>query len=227
MHLFTTFLLQCSDDKYKAFSQKLTPDTKRQIIGVKTPIIKKFAKDAYKKQLSQCLSFLSQEHVYHEEWLLHSFLLSQIKDIDELFYRLNEFVPNIDNWAVCDCTVMAIKLFKKHPKKTLEFVKQCLFSNKPYAIRFGLVILLSYFLDENFEPEILNIVLSIKSEHYYVNMGLAWLYSIALIKQYDSVIHIFQNKVLPKLVHNKSIQKAIESFRISSEIKTYLRTLKI
>ena len=110
---------------------------------------------------------------------------------------------------------------------TLEIVKEFIISNKPYVVRLGIVILINYFLDDNFNKNILEMITKINSNNYYVNMAIAWFYSVALVKQYHSTIQIIENKTLPKFIQNKTIQKAIESYRISSEIKSYLRTLKV
>ncbi len=226
MHNFTFELLSLEDKGYKDFSKKLIPGTKYEIIGVRAPLIKQMAKKNISNNL-EINAFFKEKHAYHEEFVLHGLLLSFEKDIDVLITKLKCFVQSIDNWAVCDTTVMALKQLKMHPEKALNFIKVCLKSAKPYVVRFGIVCLLCYFLDDKFNPDILQLISPIKSEHYYVNMGLAWLYSVALVKQYNDTVWIFESNVLPKFVHNKSIQKAIESYRITSETKSYLKTLKI
>ncbi len=226
MHNFTKELFKFSDKNYKEFSCKLIPDTNREIIGVRAPKLKSFAK-SLDINSKETIDFLSLTHTYHEEFLLHGLLLSYIKDIDLLLNKLKDFMPFIDNWAVCDSTTMTLKLLKKHPEKALNFTKECLNSSLPYTVRFGIVCLLSYFLDDNFNSEILSLALSVKSDNYYVNMGLAWFYSVALVKQYQQTIPILEQRILPKFVHNKSIQKAVESFRITAQTKNYLKTLKI
>ncbi len=223
----TNKLFELSEKEYKIFSEKLIPDTKLEILGVRTPLIKKYAKYLCKDTPHLVNDFLCAKHQYYEEWLLHGFLLSYEKDIDALILQLNNFLPYIDNWAICDCSVMALKIFKKNPIKTLDFIKNCIKSNKPYIVRFGIVALLSYFLDTNFSNEILLLINDIKSEHYYVNMALAWFYSIAIIKQYKSILPLIKSQSLPKFVHNKAIQKATESFRVPFDTKQYLKTLKI
>lgn len=215
------------DLKFKDFSKKLIPDTKAKILGVRTPEIKKFAKEFYINSPEKVLTFFNEKHCYFEEFLLHGFLLSNIKDIDQLLLQLNLFVPTIDNWAVCDQTVSALKLLKKHPQKTYSSVKKWLKSDRPYVVRFGIVVLLNYFLDNNFNDTIYTDLSNIKSSHYYVNMAIAWFYSIALIKQYSSAINIIQSKTLPTFVQNKAIQKACESFRITEEIKHQIKNYKI
>ena len=226
MHFFTNKLLSLVEEDYKIFSKKLIPDTDKEIIGVRTPLIKSLIKE-YKHNKELFFDFLTQKHTFHEEFLLHGLILSTEKDINVLLEKLNVFSTQIDNWAVCDSTVAGLKLIKKYPTQTLELVKKFVKSNKPYVVRLGIVILLYYFLDKNFNREILEIVASVNSNNYYVNMAIAWFYSVALVKQYNFTIPIIQNKTLPKFVQNKTIQKAIESFRIPKETKSYLKTLKV
>ncbi len=227
MNSLTAKLFEFSEDNYKIFTEKLVPDTKLKVIGVRTPIIKKLAKSSIKNSVNDTNLFLQEKHLYHEEMLLHGFILSFEKDIERFFDKFDAFLPHVDNWAVCDCTVMALKILAKHPVATLKKIEKYIKSNNAYTVRVGIVILLCYFLDENFNDSILEYVLSIKSENYYINMAIAWFYSVALVKQYDKTIIILEQKILPKFVQNKSIQKAIESFRISQDKKLYLRTLKI
>lgn len=226
MNFLTQKLFEIKDEKYRIFSKKLIPDTKKEIIGVRSPLIKNII-SKYKSNQELCENFLSEKHIYHEEFLLHGLIISTKKDIDQVFNLLNEFVFQIDNWAVCDCTVSALKIINKHPKLAIEQVKRYLKSDRPYVVRFGIVVLLTYFLDKNFSDEILSLIKSIKSENYYVNMAIAWFYSVALVKKYQHTIGIIESKTLDKFVHNKSIQKTIESFRISNDKKIYLKTLKI
>lgn len=225
MHLFTKKLLSLKDEKYCEFSKKLIPDTKKEIIGVRAPLIKKIIKENNDFMLVS--NFFQEKHVFHEEFLLHGLLIATIKDVNQTLNLLSDFVNHIDNWAVCDSTVSALKIFKKYPKQALDFAKKCILSPKPYVVRFGIVILLDYFLDDNFSNEIITLVKKINSENYYVNMAIAWFFSVALVKQYDSTISIILEKNLPKFVHNKSIQKAVESFRIEKDKKDYLRKLKV
>ena len=226
MHIITKRLLQLKDENYRIFSLKLIPDTNKEIIGVRTPLIKNLIKE-YKYNQELIDDFLFEEHKFHEEFMIHGQLLSLEKNIDVLLRKLTLFSTQIDNWAVCDTTVSALKLLKKHPKKTLDIVKEFINSTKPYVVRLGIVILLCYFLDENFSEEILKLVKDVNSNHYYVNMAIAWFYSVALVKQYDLAIKILQEKTLPKFIQNKSIQKAVESFRIANDKKSYLKTLKV
>ncbi len=221
----TRLLISNSDKDYAEFSKKLTPDTNYKIIGVRVPVIKKIAKIAIKENLAE--EFLTESHAFYEEYFLHGIILGLLKSDNYQFFKcLNDFLPKIDNWAICDGTVAGIKRLKKMPSEALEFAKSCLDSNLPYVKRFGVVTLTTYFLDENFSPNILELVSKIKSENYYVNMAIAWFFSVALVKKYDETLQYLTTNKLSKFIHDKTIQKAIESFRISDEKKTYLRTLK-
>ena len=223
---FELILKNNSDQEYRIFSKKLIPDTNLKIIGVRTPVIKKIASE-YKNSTEKIYNFFNEKHIYFEESLLHGFLLQTIKDKQDFFFYLSKFIPQIDNWATCDQTVSALKNLNKFPKDSIKLVKECLKNKKPYVVRFGIVVMLNYFLSDNYSKDILHLALSVFSNDYYVNMALAWFYSVALVKQYDDTIRILQDKSLPKFVQNKTIQKANESFRISNDIKKYLKTLKI
>ena len=223
---FELILKNNSDQEYRIFSKKLIPDTNLKIIGVRTPVIKKIASE-YKNSTEKIYNFFNEKHIYFEESLLHGFLLQTIKDKQDFFFYLSKFITQIDNWATCDQTVSALKNLNKFPKDSIKLVKECLKNKKPYVVRFGIVVMLNYFLSDNYSKDILHLALSVFSNDYYVNMALAWFYSVALVKQYDDTIRILQDKSLPKFVQNKTIQKANESFRISNDIKKYLKTLKI
>ena len=219
-------LYSMQDIKYKELTAKLIPNiNKNNIIGVRMPDIRKLAKEI--KNMEYIDDFLLElPHKYHEENLLHGILLSiKIKDIDILLKELDKFLKYVDNWTVTD--IISPKLFKKEPDKVYKYIKKWINSKYEYKIRFGVVSLLQFYLDDNYRYEELELVRSIKSESYYVNMAIAWFYSFALIKQYDDAIKLFENKTLSKWLHNKSIQKAIESYRISNEKKEYLRSLKM
>ena len=220
-------LLDNVDKEYAAFSKKLIPDTKHEILGVRIPIIRKIAKDAA-NNFEQILDFLNATHTYHEEFMLHGLILGHLNiNISELLTFIDVFIPHIDNWAVCDSFVSSLKVIKKDKKLFFEKIKFYLKSKNVYQIRFAIVALLWYYIDEEYIDEILDLAKDACCENYYVNMAIAWLYSVALTKNYDKAVKYLQNKCLPKFVHNKSIQKAIESFRIDKTKKQYLKTLKI
>ena len=223
----TDGLFALKDENYRRFHAKLIPDIPiDNIIGVRTPVLRKYAKEVVK--LPEANIFLeSLPHSYYEENNLHGALLSLLypKDIIAFMEPLERFLPYVDNWATCD--MLSPKIFKKHLPYVYERVQKWLQSDAVYTIRFGIVTLLGFYLDDAFEPEMLQLVANVRSEEYYVNMAVAWYFSMALVKQYDATLPYIQNRVLEPWRHNKSIQKAIESRRIPQETKAYLRGLKI
>lgn len=226
MEIITKKLFDNQDLKYREFKGKSIPNIdKDNIIGVRIPIIRKIVKEIYQEDyISKFLDELP--HKYHEENLLHGLILSiKYQDIDFLLSKLDSFLPYVDNWEVTD--IISPKLFKKYPDKVYEKIKEWLNSDKVYVIRFAVVSLLQFYLDDNFKIEELELVNNIKNDDYYVKMAIAWFYSFALIKQYDITIKYFENRKLNKWIHNKALQKAIESYRISDLAKEYLRSLKI
>ena len=225
MEIITDRLFKMQDLKYREFSAKLIPNIGiDKIIGVRIPDIRKLAKEI--KDDVYVEEFLKElPHKYQEEYLLHGMILSYYKDIDLLLKELDKFLEYVDNWAVTD--IISPKIFKKYPDKVYKYIVKWVNSKNEYKIRFGLVSLLQFYLGDNYKKEILDLVSSIKSESYYVKMAIAWFYSFALIKRYDDTIKLFEERCLDKWIHNKSIQKAIESYRISDERKEYLKNLKI
>lgn len=223
----TDGLFALKDENYRRFHAKLIPDIPiDNIIGVRTPVLRKYAKEVAK--LPEANIFLeSLPHSYYEENNLHGALLSLLypKDIIAFMEQLERFLPYVDNWATCD--MLSPKIFKKHLPYVYERVQKWLQSDAVYTIRFGIVTLLGFYLDNAFEPEMLQLVANVRSEEYYVNMAVAWYFSMALVKQYYATLPYIQNRVLEPWTHNKSIQKAIESRRIPQETKAYLRGLKI
>ncbi len=217
-------LLSLKDEKYRAFTAKLMPtvDTNR-IIGVRTPLLRAFAKELIRE--GECRDFLSfLPHKFYEEDNLHGFIIEGIKDTDLCISELRRFVPYIDNWATCDCVRPAA--LKKEPEKVYQFILELLESKKTYTVRYGIGLLLSFYLDENFSEIHLRLLSEIRSDEYYINMMLAWYYATALAKQWESTVPYIEKRILPQWVHRKTIQKAIESYRITDEQKVYLRTLK-
>ena len=164
-------------------------------------------------------------HKYYEENNLHGLIICEIKDYDKLISELSKFLDYVDNWATCD--LLSPKLFKKHPENLINQVKLWLNSGKTYHIRFAISILLRYYLDDMFKIEYLDLVSNIKSEEYYVNMMIAWYFAEALVKQYDIAVKYIIEQKLDKFTHQKAIQKAIDSHRISDEQKAFLKTLRI
>ena len=218
-------LFKLQDKKYGEFQTKLIPTANPDtFIGVRTPDLRNLAKRIVKENSYK--EFLKElPHQYFDENQLHAFIISEIKDYDECLNYINEFLPYVDNWATCD--QMSPKIFKKHPDKLIEQIKVWMKSKETYTIRFGIGMLMQYYLDDNFKPEYLKLVSKIKSQEYYVNMMIAWYFATALAKQYENTLPYIENKKLDTWTHNKTIQKAIESYRITPEQKEYLRSLKI
>ena len=217
-------LFELQDLQYKEFHQKLMPTVNPdKVIGIRTPVLRQFAKAFLKREEAE--SFLKKlPHKYYEEDNLHAFLLEEIKDYEKLIEELNKFLPFVDNWATCD--MMRPKILKNHKTELLEDIKRWLNSKDTYTIRFAVNCLMNYFLEEDFKSEYLQWVKNIESDEYYINMVRAWYFATALAKQYEATVKILENNALDKWTHNKTIQKAIESYRITSEQKEYLRTLK-
>ena len=217
-------LLSLKDEKFKDFTATLTPSVdKEKVIGVKIPLLRKFAKNLDEKTKKEFLASLP--HVYLEENHVHAFLIEQIKDFGECIKAINEFLPYIDNWATCDC--FSPKILSKNLEKLEKQIYVWLSSTLVYTKRFAIKLLMNYFLGDNFKNEYADKICEIKSEEYYLNMMIAWYFATALAKNYEQVLPYLQNKRLRKFTHNKTIQKARESFRITKEQKEYLLTLKI
>lgn len=217
-------LLSMSEPANADFQAKLTPGIEREkFLGVRVPALRAYAKTIRNRpELGDFLSSLP--HEYYDENLLHSILLGGMKDFESCMNAVEAFLPYVDNWAVCD-TLRPVS-FKKHPAELMEKILEWSASKETYTCRFGIDMLMTYFLDEKFSPEQLEIPAGIVSEEYYVNMMLAWYFATALAKQWDAVIPYLESGRLGTWVHNKSIQKARESFRITPEQKEYLKTLR-
>lgn len=217
-------LLGMQEITYGDFSAKLVPTISReQVIGVRLPALRKYAKElAGSAQAEQFMQKLP--HVYLEENHLHSFLIGQMRDADACYAALDAFLPYVDNWAVCDS--LRPQIITKDKKRLLLYIDRCLQSEHPYTVRFGIELLMLYFLDEDFDPAHLARVAAVQSGEYYVNMMIAWYFATALAKQWESALPYVEQHRLPAWVHNKTIQKATESFRITSGQKAYLRTLR-
>ena len=216
------FLLQ--DKEYMKFLSKLTPNVPEDtIIGVRIPEIRKLAKKLVRN--NEYEDFLKElPHKYYDENLLHGAIISENKDFENCIELLNSFLPFVDNWAVCD--TISPKIFKKHKKELIEKIKEWSQSDKTYTCRFGVEMLMTHFLDEDFKKEYLEMVANIHSEEYYVKMVIAWFFATALTKQWDYAVIYLENNRLDVWVHNKTIQKARESLRILEDKKGYLKGLK-
>ena len=216
-------LFELQDKEYQRLQYKIIPNIDN-IIGVRTPELRKLAKQLIKEN-NYKLFLNNLPHKYFDENQLHAFIISEIKDYDECIKYINDFLPYIDNWATCD--QMSPKILKKHKEELIKYIKVWIKSKKTYTIRFGIGMLMEHFLDENFNKTYLELVSKIRSNEYYVNMMIAWFFATALAKQYEETIKYIENKKLDIWVHNKTIQKAIESYRIRESQKEYLKTLKI
>ena len=218
-------LFELQDIKYRDFQSGLIPTAEKEMfIGVRTPDLRKYAKELAKKEgIDEFLSDLP--HKYFDENQLHAFIISEIKDYAECVKQVDRFLPFVDNWATCD--QMSPGIFKKHKDELSKEIYKWLESDKTYTIRFAIGMLMQHYLDGDFDTKYLERVSSIRSEEYYVNMMIAWYFATALAKQYESTILYIQDHRLDVWTHNKTIQKAIESYRITDEAKEYLRGLKI
>ncbi len=218
-------LLALQDKSYRDFHSSLMPTVdKESIIGIRVPILRKFAKE-YAKSTEVSGFLASLPHKYYEENNLHAFIIEKISDFDEAIKAVDEFLPYVDNWATCD--MMSPKVFAKHPEKLLDKITEWILSDKTYTVRFGMGMLMRYFLDERFDVKHLELTASVKSDEYYVNMMTSWFFATALAKQYEAAVKFIEQKRLAVWTHNKAIQKAVESYRITDEQKKYLKTLKI
>ena len=219
----TLFSLQ--DLKYRELQIRTIPSRDPEsIIGVRTPELRRYAKQLSKREeVSEFLTDLP--HPYFDEDQVHAFIISEMKDYDSCMARLEMFLPYVDNWATCD--QMSPKVFRKHRKELLTKIRGWISSDRPYTIRYGLGMLMQHFLDEEYDPAYPELAAGIRSDEYYVNMMIAWYFATALAKQYEEVLPYIENRRLDVWTHNKTIQKAIESYRITPEQKDYLRSLKI
>ena len=218
-------LLEYRDEKYSEFQSKLVPNiSPKTIIGVRTPDMRAVAKAV--AGTDEASAFLKElPHKYYEENLVHFFIIAAIKNFDECVREVERFLPFIDCWPVCDQS--SPKVFKKEHEKLLPLIKKWISSEHVYTARFGMRMLMNEFLDADFKPEYLDLVAQKRGEDYYLKMMVAWYFATALAKQYDATLPVIESRRLEPWTHNKAIQKAIESFRVTDEHKAYLRTLRV
>ena len=210
-------LFELQDKKYRDFHSKLIPDiAKQNIIGIRTPVLRKYAAAAFLQDIP---------HTYYEENNLHMMLITSIKEYDKCLKEIEKFLPYIDNWATCD--LPAPKCFAGHKEELLPHIKQWIHSGETYTIRYGIGMLMRLYLDDDFKPEYAELVAGVTSEEYYVNMMIAWYMATALAKQWDAIIPYVEEHRFSDWVHRKTIQKAVESYRITDEQKGYLRSLRL
>ena len=217
-------LLSYQDEKYKEFQSKLVPNIdKKTIIGVRTPQMRQIVKEIY--GTPEATTFLKKlPHKYYEENLIHFFLIAKIKDFDECIKEVERFLPYIDCWPVCDQATPTV--FKKNHDKLLPLIKKWISSNHVYTARFGIRMLMNEFLNDDFKEEYLELVSSKNGDDYYLKMMIAWFFATALAKQYNETIKYIENRCLDPWIHQKTIQKAIESYRVSNEHKEYLKKFR-
>lgn len=218
-------LFSFQDKEYACFNAKLIPNIdSKSIIGVRTPILRKIASKMFNnKSYSDFINCVP--HTFYEENNLHAFIIEKIKDYDVLICELERFLPFIDNWATCDS--MKPKAIKKYPEKTKEKAIEWINSDATYTVRFGIGVLMNYYLENYFSSDILKIVAEIDSDEYYVKMMISWFFATALAKQYDETLPYITEHKLSKWCNNKTIRKAVESYRIADEQKEFLRSFVI
>ncbi len=217
-------LRSLADPQYKVFQAKLMPTVCSDLIlGVRTPDLRNYAKNMRLDAATQFMELLP--HKYYEENNLHGFLIESIEDYHICISQLDAFLPHIDNWATCDGTKP--KCFKKNKKHLIIKISQWLTSNHEFTVRYGILMLMTHYLDSDFKEEYLAMVSALNREEYYIRMMIAWYFATALAKRWDYTIVYLQGKKLHPWVHNKTIQKAVESYRITPEQKAYLRTLRV
>lgn len=219
-------LKELADEKYREFHSGLCPNTEN-ILGVRIPILRQYAKELLKENsLQELLDNIENE--YYEEIMLQGMLigLSKEKDFETISKYINKFVPKIDNWAICDTFCAGLKITKKYKKEMWELVTKYLNSKEEFEIRFCVVMMLDHYIEDEYIDKCLEILDSIKLEKYYVQMAVAWAISVCIVKYYDKTLRYLETSNLDKFTYNKSIQKAIESYRITKEQKEYLKKLK-
>jgi 3-methyladenine DNA glycosylase AlkD len=217
-------LFRLQDPGYRDLQLKIVPTAdKESVIGVRTPALRQLAKE-YVKRDDVSLFLNDLPHKYFDENQLHAFILSLMKDAEECIKLVDKFLPFVDNWATCD--QMSPKVFKKHKDLLLKYVNVWIGSDHTYVKRFAIGMLMEHFLDEDFKTSYLTKVSKIRSDEYYVNMMVAWYFATALAKKYEETLPYIEKQKLDIWTHNKTIQKAVESYRITPEQKEYLKTLK-
>ena len=230
-------LFAMQDVKYRDFQSKLIPNVPPDLfIGIRTPDLRKYARELYKEEKDPAAGSIRQDsfleafledlpHKYFDENQLHAFVISEEKKFDVCIARIERFLPFVDNWATCD--QLSPKVFKKNRDALLPCLRKWISSDHTYTVRFAIGMLMQHYLDDAFDPSYPELIASVQSEEYYVRMMIAWYFATALAKQYDAVLPFLEERRLDPWTHNRTIQKAVESYRITPEQKTYLRSLKI
>ena len=225
MGVFTERLMELADAKYRDFMAGILPTVdRRTIIGVRAPVMKRLVREV--RGTPEAEAFMRElPHAYYDENGLHAWLITEEKDFAACIGRLNVFLPYVDNWGVCDA--MMPPVFKKHTAELKPLACAWARSDQPYVCRYGLGVLMCFFLDEAFAPEFPELAASVRSDEYYVKMMVAWYFATALAKQYEAALPFLTEHRLERWTHNKTIQKAVESRRIAPETKAFLKTLRI
>lgn len=218
-------LFEMQDLGYKDFHLNLMPGVDPDtVIGVRTPLLRKFAKEIFKS--GEYDAFISElPHKYYDEMNLHGFILCEMKDYDRVINEIDRYLPYVNNWATCDL-VSPKKAFSRNTERLINDVSRWMESDQTYTKRFGIEMLMTFYLDDEFDKKYLDMVSAVKSDEYYVNMMIAWYFATALAKQYEETIPYIEKHVLDDWTHRKTIQKARESYRITKEQKEYLKSLK-
>ena len=217
-------LFELADEEYKSFHGKLIPNvSEERIIGVRTPVLRKYAKDLSSENTSEFLNSLP--HRFYDENNLHAFIIEQTRDYTLLVKQLDSFLPHVDNWATCD--MMSPKCFYKNRDKLYKDAYRWIESGETYCVRFGICVLMKHYLEADFKTDYLQKIASIRSDEYYVKMAIAWYFATALASVFDNALPYIKERKLDTWVHNKAIQKACESFRISNENKKFLKQYKV
>ncbi len=217
-------LIDLSEEKFKLFAERLNPNI-NNILGIRIPILRKLAKKLAKDNPFDYLN--SNDEIYYEEVLLKALIIGNLKqDIDVIFKQLENFIPKINCWSICDCVCSELKIIKKNQSVTWNFIQKYLNSNNTYDIRFAVVIMIFHFIDEEHISDILNEMDKIKHDDYYVKMAVAWNISICFIKFPEKTMSYLKNNTLDKFTYNKALQKIIESYKVDKETKNIIRQMK-
>ena len=218
-------LFALQDLEYRSFTVKLIPNVDSDtVIGIRMPALKALAKEL-KNEPAAADFMAALPHEYFEENNLHAFLINEVKGFENALEKIGLFLPYVDNWATCDS--LSPKAFAKEAEKLPPYIDKWLASDHTYTVRFGIKCLMSYFLNDRFDPVYLEKAAAVRSEEYYMRMMTAWYFATALAKQYEAALPYIENRRLEKWTHNKAIRKAVESYRVTDEHKEYLKTLRI
>lgn len=217
-------LLALSDAKYRDFQSALMPGVPREaVIGVRVPVLRKYAKELARDRAGAAAFLAVLPHEYHEENLLHGFLLERETDFDAAVAALDRFLPFVDDWSTCDC--FCPRVLERHRQALLPHIDRWLTAPEPFAVRYAIGLLMRFYLDEAFDPAYLAKAAAADREEYYIRMMAAWYFATALAKQEAAALPYFSRGRLPEWTRRKAIRKALESRRISPELKAFLRTL--